>query len=410
MSIVVKPTDSSEKISEFNQNRRVFKTLRKEQQKEARELNEKIKSEYFEEKSEADTEHYYKNFEKYIHKDIPITSTNVSLAEIDLTAVEQFMAKYALELDLDCMLEYFDDAKFSKKDVDKLLLDLEGVDEESSELSLDGFFKSKQLSIPQIYLVLAYLFDKLRQSRKRRLLNLLKDLLSNLEQQNSSLLFEFFELAKHPSIHGNLKLANQLANLSSGEVKLATIKQVLGFIKDTLDNEFENLVSNCLRYRSQILNNLKLNQNNFENLTELSLYLKLEKNLAIIQSIFLKVKNFNQKIESNKLLEIDKIAADYQKSIGGIVNFAELGFVSESAVNNLIAQLGIEIDLTTKPGFLNQLVLLFSGLPLAIFNDTNAQHQKVIDGIRACFKQLSPKEETRKFDFIKPQKFSIEYV
>lgn len=407
----IKTTEKVDKLVEFNWDRRRNKLKRLETLQASKEFMEEVDSQYFEDLGDNQMQHSEEHkFSHYIEQKTKLPASNIAIDSIDIASIDKFIAAYTLEVDFDIMLDYFDDSGLNKTEVDRLTAKLDTCDEEISDSVLDGFFKASQLSIPEIYLVLSYLFDKFKSTSKKRLLNLIKDLISSLEQQNSGVLYDFFSLAKHPAVNNNLKLASKIANLSGDSINSANIKQVLAFLKDTFAADFDSIISNCLRYRSQILADIKAGHgNNFEELAELGMYLRLEKNLGVIYSLYLKLRQFSKKLEDNKFLEL-KLSMDYHKGLNGIVNFTELSFVSEISIKTLLKQLGIGTDIENTPGIINVLLLLISGLPLALFNDVNGQKQKIIDGIRTYFKELTPSNEPRKFDFIKNKKINIEYV
>lgn len=312
--------------------------------------------------------------------------------------------RYLSSHELTKLAEYLDDAKLSFKELDALVDELAKLGDIMAENKLAVFFDSKELNLAQIYLALNYIAESLlnKYKIKKRLRNLVMGLLSDLESQESAYLFEFFALAKHPSLKGKIGLINGMAALNSGNLTVTSVKQMLGFIRDSLNGEFDGLVSSCLRKRVHILERLNNKAISFEDKTELAEYLAFEKNLIAVNSIYLQIRKFKEECLSGKKPVV--MTDNYLTLVSTFVNFAESLSINELAINNMYKQAGISSK-QLHFGFLNRLIELYNSLPNLIYNDNLQIRQKIIDGLRNAIRNYeSASHNGSKFAFIKKDK------
>ncbi len=314
-------------------------------------------------------------------------------------------AKYIAHQELESLLSFFEDDNLSFKKVDGLIDEMVKVDEAQAEILLAKFLNNSKLSIAQIYMILNYIIDNIAKKRrdKKRLTDLISVLLKRLEHQESGYLFEFFSLLAHPEIKKDISLMNGLASISSGNVTVNSVKQMLNFVQNNLGGDFENMVSSCLNNRASILKRLTVGEINFEQKTELAEYIKFEKILITLHSLYIKAFNFS-KLSSESQEKI-VLVDDYYKLLSSLIGLAENALVSEISINNFFKQI-IKNPSQLTPGFLNKLLRLYDNFPMLVYNDTPQQKTKVLDGIRLLAKSLASKEVLQpKFAFLKNDVF-----
>lgn len=350
-------------------------------------------------------------FKSYFVEKHDFQISNSDNDTFDPTLLNQLFSSYIETAETDVLFEFFDKKSLSKKGVDELSDTLLSCDEDLADGELDSFIKNGGFNLAEIYTILTYLYEEIskKEQKKKKLLGLLQRLLATLGQQNSGYLFEFFNLANHPLVANNLKLANGIANLAAGNISSASIKDTIAFIREYLENDFTNLVSKCLRLRSHVLSRLTKTNVMFEDRQELSHYMKFEKNLITVNSIYLKLNNFNTAITKSKVWDVT-LSDNYAEIISALLSFTELPMVTELAIKNLIRGLGIIKSPSQLTGFRNKIIQLLSGMPIVIFNNQDNHRQKIIQGLRNSFNHVKVETGEEKFTFIAPRKKLISYV
>jgi len=258
--------------------------------------------------------------------------------------------------------------------------------------------------------MLEYLRNKLRKKLRKKksssfsLSNMLDSLVTELESQEGMYLFEFFSLAKHPEVAKSAKLVQAFASINSGNVTNKNVRQALEFISQAFENQFDQLVSLTMKYRKHILDRLTKAGQSFENKTELAEYLKLEKHVIIVHTLYASFVKFRSQMQEDKVNPI-KLSENHLEVLNGILSFAETSLVTELSLNNLLRTFGIGTKDGKPANLMIGITKLFSKFPEAIFNDLSTQRQKVIDGLRQSMTQVTSERDKveRTFSFLKPR-------
>lgn len=415
MSSNIDKLRASQYVDNFNWQRLVRRELRNEAKQEAIKQQDELEQTLFTEKSltKGETnETHGPGFDKYIM--VPQDLQAATESDFDPDLVNQLLASSMDEGELEVMFNSFEKQNITKEKAETILNRLLDASEESSEAMLGGFIKNLNLNIAEIFVLLNYLFAEVskKDQQKKKLLALLKNLLKKVDQQNSAYLTEFFSLMNNPLVKQNPKLAHGVASLSSGTIDMSSISDTLKFIHDYLENDFSNLVSKCIRLRFHVLSRLTKTNLSFENKHELSQYTTCERNLITVNSMYLKVDHFKTDVNQSDIWKL-KISGEYADMIKAIVAFTESSIVTTMSMKNFVKSFGIDKDIKTLSGFKNKLIQFLSEMPMVVFNNTNSQRQKVIQGIRNLFAVMHDdggEANKSNFEFLRPKKIPISYI
>lgn len=336
--------------------------------------------------------------------------TGVSAESYDPDVMSNLLSSYMSSAEIDTMFEYVEDSEVSKGDLDDLTEKLSASEDEAAAAIISEFFEGGMLSTVAVFAALTYLYEELskKEKKKNKTLALLKRLLEKFSQQNSAFLSEMFQIQKHPLVKQSTKLSIGLANLSAGNISIDSLKSAIQFVDDYLDADFDKIVSKCIRLRINVLSRLTTKRLSFEAKTELSGYLKCEKNLIVINSIYNNFDKFKNSVEQDILID-GKLSTDNVKSLNSIIEFAENilinNFILKNFMNNIGFDKKFEVDLRLR----TKIVELFQHLPMVLFNEDNKKRQKLIEAMRT-FKIRSDPESGNSFSFIKKRKTNVKLV
>jgi cytidylate kinase len=409
-------------MNEFNHNRLIRNRIRKENHQKdlkfddmrnERATQSKMIDEQNVEASADNMDHAnQEDFLRYVNHGTSLSQKLANVATYSNKNVEKLMAKYKAEISLDELSTFFEDDKLEQDKLDGLANELAGGEDSMAEGILSDFIAKNNLDKAQIYVMLSYLVGVLNSEQKHRekLRKLVASLLKKLEQQESAYLFNFFNLLENKELQKKPKLVKTLAEMAAGDISITTIKQSLRFVEESLEDDYDNLVSKCIKYRVHILKRLNNMDLSFEDKTELIDYFKFEKNIIILQSVYSRLGKLN-----NYIKEVKKgVVNEYGNSsrVGAVFSFSELSMFSDSALSVLIRNLGFEIDIKKSTGFINELVRFFISLPLEVFNSTSGQKQKVVEGLRQKLQNAgsTATKDGGSFGFIKPARLLIQYI
>lgn len=336
--------------------------------------------------------------------------SGVTAESYDPDVISNLLASYMSSSEIDVMFDYVDGNEISRSDVDDLLEKISGADEEESSGIISEFFDGSELGTEVIFAVLTYLYEELskKEQKKKKTLALLQKLLDKFFKQNSAFLAEMFQMKDHPKIKQSPKLSVGLANLSAGNVSIDSLKQAIGFVTEYLDADFEKIVSKCLRLRMHTLSRMTKSKLTFEDKTELGGFLRCEKNLIIINSIFMRFEKFREVAEQEILVD-NKLSASTTESLNSIVEFAENSVLNSLILRGLLNGMGFDKKFHGDLRLRTKLVELFQRLPMALFEDDNKKRQKLIESMRT-FKVNTETENKNVFSFIKQNKSRIKLV
>lgn len=404
-------------LDSLNRHRILMKQQRLEAQEQAAKEQEVSVDNYFSEQAlpnntklnsvEQDFKHYALQEQSFV--------SGGDDASFDPNLLNNVFTAYLEDAEVDTIFEYVDkENKLTREKSENLLDSLLSMDEDVADSELSGFVKGNKLSMAETYILLGFLYEEIskRDQKKKRLLKLLRDLLKKVGQQNSAYLFEFFSLANHPQVKNNPKLANGLANLAAGtgEANIATVREAISFIKESLENDFANIVSKCMRLRVHILSRLTQSQNSFENKQEVANFMKFEKNLIVVNTMNVRVNSLKDGIAATHVWDVT-FSDDHASILEAIISFAESTMVTELGIKNLIRGFGISKNMDELVGFRNKIIQFFSSMPVEIFNGQDSHRQKLIHGLRNSFNFTRNDKKEVNFDFfIKPKKILLQYV
>lgn len=392
---------NSNRLNHFNWERKVAKQKRLETQEKSREIEEQLEHNLFGQENsfyDVNDGKFNELINNSDHFSARQTVINSSLAT-EVLQLNSFAAKYAAEVNIEELFEFFDDNGITKTEIDKLSLELLECEEGEFADKLDFYVTTKKLSLAQIYLLLNFLYSELKkQERKKFKLSLAHSLLKDLEQQNSAYLLEFFKLSHHPVIKGNSKLAAAFADLSGGLVSIKNIRQILNFVRDNFNGDYTNLVSKSIELRMGAILRLKESSKNYETKTELTEIMSFEKNLILLNTIYKLVLRFKKNLQESKNI---LITDDYCQAIDAILGVCEAPMVTEMLLRNFWKIFLAQNANFSLDGISSAFIIFFQKLPDVIFHNTTTQHLKVVEGLRKVLSNNNSKPESTKFGFIR---------
>lgn len=335
---------------------------------------------------------------------------NVTAESYNPDVISNLLASYMSSTEIDVMFDYVDDGDISKSDVDDLLDKISSADEEAATGIISEFFDGAELGTGVIFTVLTYLYEELakKEKKKKKTLALLQQLLEKFSKQNSAFLAEMFQMKNHPQIKQSPKLAAGLANLSAGNITIDSLKKAISFVDKYLDADFKKIVSKCLRLRMHTLSRITKGKLTFEDKTELGGFVRCEKNLIVVNSIFNSFDKFRDEVKQNILADKNLLGNNVEP-LNSLVEFAENTMVNSFILKNLLTGIGFDKNFHSDLRLRSKIVELFQHLPMALFEDDNKKRQKLIEGLRT-FKINASTEEKQTFSFIKQQKKLIKLV
>jgi len=319
-------------MNEFNHNRLIRNRIRKENHQKdlkfddmrnERATQSKMIDEQNVEASADNMDHAnQEDFLRYVNHGTSLSQKLANVATYSNKNVEKLMAKYKAEISLDELSTFFEDDKLEQDKLDGLANELAGGEDSMAEGILSDFIAKNNLDKAQIYVMLSYLVGVLNSEQKHRekLRKLVASLLKKLEQQESAYLFNFFNLLENKELQKKPKLVKTLAEMAAGDISITTIKQSLRFVEESLEDDYDNLVSKCIKYRVHILKRLNNMDLSFEDKTELIDYFKFEKNIIILQSVYSRLGKLN-----NYIKEVKKgVVNEYGNSsrVGAVFSFS----------------------------------------------------------------------------------------
>jgi hypothetical protein len=322
-----------------------------------------------------------------------------SAPEFSQQMLNEFVARYAEEVDVKSLLKFFGEDKLTNSRLDDLCNEMEA--NENGENVLVKFFQTHNFSHGEIYIVLSYLLEyfKLKKSKYK---DLVAHLLEQLEEQESAYLFEFFQLTKANLGQLNFGNMDAIAKSAAGTINSGSLIDIIGFINNAFSGDYSELVSNCIKYRLKFLKDAELKIMNFEDKAKLGDYLLFEKHLIVINSTYLKLKYMMEKVRDNKVTKPD----NYSNMLTATINFAQANFISDLTFNNMLRGISIAPD-SINHSIVLKIIMLFRGLPLEIFNADDKQQSKVIEGLRQQATKYGKDVNSSPFSFIKSTKKSI---
>lgn len=227
-------------------------------------------------------------------------------------------ALYLNSKHLEALCKFFKNPKMNPKVIEGFAKKLYGSSSKDRAKLINNFIEEQGYSAAETYVVLSFLFDQgsnsggdghgggdhshWSQADTEETQELLQNLITKIEKQNSAYLFEVFNLSKHPDVQNNPKLAMGIANLQNNDsVDHSSLSGVLKFIQDTLDGDFNRLVSKVMRLRAEMLVMLTSATLTLEQRTQLANYGQIEQNLIILNTVQKSVDRFGKEIEGSKL-------------------------------------------------------------------------------------------------------------
>jgi hypothetical protein len=235
----------------------------------------------------------------------------------------------------------------------------------------------------EIYLMLCYLYEDLNRKKvKEKLQDRLKKIIDAFERQESSYLFNFFSfqniLKTSPNANVNAALLDKMANISSGNIKLNSLRQSLQFIAQSLpDHEMYKMVSLFMKFQAKGLKKINGLNEGPEGKEELANLLQQERNLIILNSLYSQCKKVFKQLK--KVTPIDEKYSDF---MGQVITVIESSVTSVDGMQNMQKLIGVkQITLQINSVFVKAFMGLLSKMPQPIFYN-EAMREKLLESIR----------------------------
>ena len=327
-------------------------------------------------------------------------------------SISNLLASYMSSSELDVMMDYVDGDDMSKDSIDDLTDKISTSDEDEAPGLINEFLGSSELEPGTIFAVLTYLYEEFskRKNKRAKLLGLLQQLLEKFSQQNSAYLAEMFQMQNHPGVKSNPKLAAGMAKLAAGDISINSLKNAITFVEEHLDGDLKNIVSKCLRLRFHVLSKLTKENLTFEMKTELGGYVKCEKNLIVLNSMFSEFNKLKTSLGDHITPQNWMPIKDTQ-ALEKVMDFSLNQLVSSFVFKSFLTGIGMNKKFHDDVRVKNNILEMFSHFPLTVFEDDNKKRQQFIQNIRMLKSANSSGDKSvTNFNFIKPSKKPIKLV
>ncbi len=357
--------------------------LNKEKTREAKETKQFEDSSYFSHQDEMSSEQLTKDMKMI---DNPAENLNNIYQKIVATSQDteeiNFKLQYLVAEDLEFLFNIVEDSTIKKKGLNDLVDKIESSTDDIEFEEVIKFLSSNSNNVGQTYLMICYILELLRQRRnKKRLQRQLQELIKKYESENSEYLLIWSSLTNFfKKDQASVKFFDGLAKISSGNLSVNNLKQVLYFIRDTFDGDFTNLISTYMKVRANQIKILTHNDKlQFEDRNKLVELIRTERYLLVINTMYQRSKVFIKELIDNKFL----VKENYHDLLWQILTLAESSFISELSINNLSKSITIgDINDFQYISFLKRFVNLLRKMPHEIYQGGNTDTQKkIFEGI-----------------------------
>ncbi len=297
---------------------------------------------------------------------------------------------YLVAEEIETLIEFIDVDGKKKAKFAELSEKLEGAREGQEEGLIDEAARTVcNGNKSEIYLMLCYLFeDLIRKKSRESLRDRLKKIIKALERQESAYLFNYFSsqniLKASPNTSVNAGALDKMANISSGYVKLSSLRQTLQFVSQTLpDKEMHKMVSIFMKFQARNLKKIATLAENRESKEELANILQQERNLIILNSIYNQCRRICFKMK--KFTEVEEKYGDFMLQI---ITVIESSMVSLEGLQNMERMLGIKnLTLEVNRAFVKNFHAMLAKLPQPIFY-SEVLRDKLLDSMRNFTQQI----------------------
>lgn len=390
----INPTSSQDRLDEKNMKRRVLKEHMKEVRMEESLENRREDENYF---NEITAKEFFSNGSganllESTREIIPPSS--LELYETNLLK-ETIMNKgrttsdlvddvYVSGEEIEAFFEFMDpDGKKKIKYIElteKLIAAREGEEESLIDNAAKTVCAGNKADI---YLMLCYLYeDLIKRNAKKSLQDRLRKIIDAFGRQESAYLFSFFSfeniLKTSPNSSITASMLDKMANISSGNLKLNSLRQSLQFIVQTLpDSEMYKMVSIFMKFQAKGLKRITTLNEGREGKEELANILQQERNLIILNSLY----NQSKKV-FNHVKKVTPIEEKYGDFMGQVINVIESSVVSLDGLQNMQKTIGVkQLTLETNRVFIKNFLVLLNQMPQPIFyNET--MRDKLLESIK----------------------------
>jgi hypothetical protein len=320
--------------------------------------------------------------------------------------------QYLLQDEIDSFIDSFDQIKNKKEQFKTLAEKIANSPEGTEEDVLDAGVKLLCSSKAETYILLLYVQEFLRQRNSReKFFERISQIKDEFEKQENGYLFEFFSIQKmveslNNSNINNAKFIDQMAQVSSGQVSLESLKQTLEFVRGLFGDNFHKMVSVFMKIRSMQLKKIKSEFLSPEERSELVNMLRQENQIIILNSVY------NQSKKSlEKLKKMGPVQEKYGELIAQLIALTESMFISADSVVGISKILGLDqADKKSLNTLLSEMIRIYTVAPVAIFNN-QANRMKTLDSLRAVTTKISPEQkETKQLSFLKSRNKTIKFV
>jgi hypothetical protein len=313
-----------------------------------------------------------------------VVSNEIIENEINTNLIENFTTKYVTADELELLIEYFDDNNNLLKDMDTLCNDISNSSENSETNILNNFIVSRSLNQGQIYMIISYVMEKLRQNQEKlTFLRKLQKWIKKYEYENSGYLFDFFNIIGNKDLNNkNIKSVDVLAKFSSENISTSGLKKTIEQISIISDNKFDGIVSLYMKLKVEELKSISKHEIlNLEAKAKLNELITVEKTLIIINSII-----NNQKLFVKDLINENFVDKSLWENINlkdlllGIVNFCEANFIVKMTIDKYLSNLNIvNIDNLKYTKIIYLLMNIIKKLPKDLFSYKSEKVKDLID-------------------------------
>lgn len=320
--------------------------------------------------------------------------------------------QYLLQDEIDAFIDSFDQIKNKKDEFKTLAEKIANAPEGTEEDVLDAGVKALCSSKAEIYVLLLYVQENLRQRGSReKLFERISQIKEEFEKQENGYLFDFFSIQKmveslNNSKVNNAKFIDQMAQVSSGQVTLEGLKQTLEFVRGLFGDDFHKMVSVFMKVRCMQIKKINKQFLSTEEKSELSNMMRQENLIIILNTLY------NQSKKSvEKLKKFGPIQEKYGELISQLIALTESMFISADSVVGVSKILGLsQTDKQALNTLLSEMIRIYTGAPVVIFNN-HANRIKILDALRGVTTKISSdQKETKSLSFLKSRNKTIKFV
>lgn len=315
----------------------------------------------------------------------------------DATAADiaHIAGKYIEEQEVEKVFLEFKDSisEDAEESIPKLLLEIDEAVEGSEMVMIEKFILANNASRGGVYILLQYILSDIKKKlKKKKLEEELEELIEKYEAQESGYLSKFFSirrLAKIRKTNVGAKTIDSISNFVAGNLKIDGIKEVLKFIAETFNNDFECIVSMYMKLIAKELEIFSKTKPNSEDKAKIIGFISTEQHLIMTHNIYCELKQMLQLLKDQ--IGITNIGgAQYSNLINQVINIADSTFLSDMSIFNIRSTIGFT-DQDAKKNFalFKNLYVLIKKLPIQLFKNLQFREKIIADVFRMMQNYMS---------------------